>query len=255
MAVSNIAIFALPKTGKKMKQKAYHYSYELKIQRRKKITRNLLIIFFISLFLIILFKFFIFPIAVFSDSMAPDVKKNSLIYFSPARKDYERGDLVLLQPMQHKEMNFFQKAASIIVSYCTGQQVEAFNVSERVTSKYSIRRVIAKPGDTLYMKNYIFHIKSPSSDTFSSEYELASRDYTLILKDFPRECEDLGISSSFGPITLGEGQYFLAADNRMEAFDSRQWGPVKEEYIAAKAIARYFPIKSAEFFVKGASKD
>jgi signal peptidase I len=36
-------------------------------------------------------------------------------------------------------------------------------------------------------------------------------------------------TSDFGPIELGENEYFLLGDNRPESIDSRQIGPITED--------------------------
>lgn len=231
-----------------MKQRAFDYSYELKIERKRKITRNLLIALFISVFLIIFFKTILFPVFTVSKSMSPDLERHSLTYFSPVKGELNRGDLVLLKPMEQKKENFFQKMIDFLVLYLTAQQVEPFKISDQVSSKYSVRRVIGKPGDSLYMKNYIIHVKPAGQSVYLSEFEVSSRDYTLTIRNVPQGMEDIGISGKFDLITLGPGEYFVAADNRVEALDSRYWGPVNEDKIAAIAFAKYFPFKSARFY-------
>lgn len=231
-----------------MKQRAFDYSYELKIERKRKITRNLLIALFISVFLIIFFKTILFPVFTVSKSMSPDLERHSLTYFSPVKGELNRGDLVLLKPMEQKKENFFQKMIDFLVLYLTAQQVEPFKISDQVSSKYSVRRVIGKPGDSLYMKNYIIHVKPAGQSVYLSEFEVSSRDYTLTIRNVPQRMEDIGISGKFDLITLGPGEYFVAADNRVEALDSRYWGPVNEDKIVAIAFAKYFPFKSARFY-------
>lgn len=44
-----------------------------------------------------------------------------------------------------------------------------------------------------------------------------------------------------GPRTLGEGQYFVLGDNRVNSSDSRSWGVLPQENIVGKAWLCYWP--------------
>ena len=59
---------------------------------------------------------------------------------------------------------------------------------------------------------------------------------------------EIGVKGSFSEMTLGYNEYFLLADNRKSSDDSRLWGPVHSEEIAAKVLLCYFPVKNFRLF-------
>ena len=94
--------------------------------------------------------------------------------------------------------------------------------------KHIIKRVIGLPGDTvscvdgdLYINGEI--VEEPYLDT-----EYAKNNTQPFTKDF-------------GPVTLGEDEYFCMGDNRVDSHDSRNDGPYKFEQIKSKHYFIVFP--------------
>ncbi|MBX2852027.1 MAG: signal peptidase I [Phycisphaeraceae bacterium] len=54
--------------------------------------------------------------------------------------------------------------------------------------------------------------------------------------------------TSFGPVTIGEGEYFMVGDNRNNSHDSRFFGPVKRSEITGKAFAVAFSFEDNKMF-------
>ena len=90
-----------------------------------------------------------------------------------------------------------------------------------------IKRVVAGPGDTLYIK-----------DGHAIVNGKRQKD------DFARPCgEGNGSCDLPRPITIPADHWFMMGDNRGESDDSRFWGPVPREWIIGGAFATYWPPK------------
>ena len=47
----------------------------------------------------------------------------------------------------------------------------------------------------------------------------------------------------FGPVTLGEDEYFVLGDNRNQSWDSHYWGFLPRKNIVGRAFWRFWPLK------------
>lgn len=98
-------------------------------------------------------------------------------------------------------------------------------------SVYFIKRIIGLPKETVEVNGNIIKIngkvlKEPYlSNSISSEW-----------------------SGTYGPKTLGDDQYFVVGDNRMNSFDSRYWGPLSRKAIIGLVKLRLWPVSQIQFF-------
>ena len=90
-------------------------------------------------------------------------------------------------------------------------------------TKSLIKRIIGLPGESVAITNGIVHIDGRP----------------LVEPYLGREYAD---TSSFGPVVLAEGSYFVLGDHRASSNDSRNWGPVTSGRIFGKAFLRYWPV-------------
>ncbi len=100
------------------------------------------------------------------------------------------------------------------------------------SKQYIVKRVIGLPGEKVYYeydKLYINdeYIEEPFlNETFK---ENAIKDLTIYF------------TNDFGPVLLGDDEYYLLGDNRPRSSDSRIYGPFKEEQIKSKNGFVFFP--------------
>lgn len=90
-------------------------------------------------------------------------------------------------------------------------------------SKSYIKRVIGLPGDTVEIKEGTVYVNT-------------------IAQTEPYVPEEYRDQSSFGPVTVQPGHYFVLGDHRSSSNDSRNWGTVPLNAIYGKAVFAYWPI-------------
>ena len=105
-----------------------------------------------------------------------------------------------------------------------------------------VKRIIGLPGETVEGKDGVVYINGEALDE-SSYLKQDFMDQTLA--DFKAEYGvDYGpFTSDFGPVTLGEDEYWVMGDNRPHSKDSRYptVGPVKKDQLYGKGILVLYP--------------
>ncbi len=100
-----------------------------------------------------------------------------------------------------------------------------------------IKRIVAGPGDEIYIKEGHVYRKAATTGAFVREHD-----------SYIREC-GAGPECSFPtPIAIPAGHWFMMGDNRGESDDSRFWGPVPDAWIIGEAFATYWPPDRIGFF-------
>lgn len=103
--------------------------------------------------------------------------------------------------------------------------VIVFKYPRNTAFKY-IKRIIGLPGETVEIKNKEVYI--------TSNGQTVKLDESLYL---PQSVMDAWVRmTNTGPITLGEGQYFVMGDNRNNSSDSRIWGVLPRKNIVGKTF-------------------
>jgi len=152
-----------------------------------------------------------------------------------------RGDLVLVDPPYAERPGFWTSIADAFVRFFTLQRVSIVNHGANASMDGPfIERVIAVPGDTVSMKDFVFAVKADGHEL--SEFEHSDHRYDITKPGLPAGWENsYPLSGSMASRTLGRDEYFLANDNRGCSGDSRLWGVVKLDRIRAQVFFRYWP--------------
>ena len=137
-----------------------------------------------------------------------------------------------------------------IVAFFTFQLVNPFSANQPSQAKPFVRRVVGIPGDTLYMEDFVLHIKTKDGEHFLTEFEVTKNDYNVKSENLPENWDtSLPFSGSYPEITLKEGEYFVLCDNRIASSDSRLWGPLQATtQIKARILMRYWPFSRISIF-------
>lgn len=90
-------------------------------------------------------------------------------------------------------------------------------------SKSFIKRVIGLPGETVEIRSGVVYVNGRALEE-------------------PYLDHSGWDGSSYPPIKVREGCYFVLGDHRSSSHDSRSWGLVPKENIYGRAVFRYWPI-------------
>ena len=214
-------------------------------------------------FLILLFltyelvsTFLVAGYGVTSSSMRPSVEPGDRLIVSsapygawmpllgtraPALGTPERGDMVVLRTSYAPRPRRLMYPVRSLVRFFTGGRSGGERDDWR--PQFALRRVVAVPGDTVRMEDFIFYVRGPDGGSFRSEFESSGIRYPLIRDGIPREwSEGFPFAASMEEVELGAKEYFLASDNRIAGLDSRHRGPVGGEALLSRVLLRYWPL-------------
>ncbi len=96
-------------------------------------------------------------------------------------------------------------------------------------SKDFVKRVIAKEGDTVEIRNKAVYVNGSRAEDGNARFA----DPNVIPGNFSER-------DNFGPITVPKDSYFAMGDNRDNSLDSRFWGFVKRDELVGRAVILYF---------------
>ena len=228
-----------------MTAKYRNFSYTAKREYQNKVFFIVFLVVFTFLSYILITSYLLKTYRLQTDTMFPEISTGDMVLMTPiySQTSAKRGDLVVIDDTLSHNKSFFKSVVNTLTGFFTFQLLRPFDLQSE--DAYSIRRVVGLPGDTLYMENFVLHIKTKDSSHFLTEFELAQQNYDIEVKDLPEHWDSsLPFSGAYPETVLKEGEYFVLCDNRIITDDSRLWGAVEgDKKIYGKIILKYWPFK------------
>lgn len=148
------------------------------------------------------------------------------------------GDVVLLDPPYDGEQHI--PVAGDIINFFTMNRSLMDAGSQTWQSGPIVRRIIALPGDRVYVSKGIAYVQIGGTGDFLEETILSDQEYELLLPDEQFMDPDL-LSRQFSPsLRVPEKEYFVLADNRNGTFGSLDFGTIPIQNLRGKIVGRYF---------------
>ena len=228
-----------------MTAKYRNFSYTAKREYQNKVFFIVFLVVFTFLSYILITSYLLKTYRLQTDTMFPEISTGDMVLMTPiySQASAKRGDLVVIDDTLSQNKSFFKSVVNTLTGFFTFQLLRPFDLQSE--DAYSIRRIVGLPGDTLYMENFVLHIKTKDSGHFLTEFELAQQNYDIEVKDLPEHWDSsLPFSGAYPETVLKEGEYFVLCDNRIITDDSRLWGAVEgDKKIYGKIILKYWPFK------------
>ena len=221
----------------------YAISYKMKRELHHKIFIVVFAVVLCFVGISLFMTFVLFPVRNVSVSMSPDIPENSFELIVPLWRTPHRGDVMLMQPYPVEPLPVPLRVINVVCRFVTAQQWSPFDRDGSGNRDAPfVRRVIGMPGDTIYLDNYLLYIKPQGESHFLTEFEMTQTKYDITVANPPHQWDrEIGSKGTVEEIVLGDDEYFVLCDNRLESADSRSWGVVRQPAFKGKAVLVYFP--------------
>jgi signal peptidase I len=167
--------------------------------------------------------FIIKPYKIPSRSMEPTLKVGQRVLVDRIGMHFGKpkvGEIVVFHPPKDAEQQVCGPSPHLVTpggAPCDAPEPEEASVN-------FIKRIVAGPGDTLYVKEGHAYVNGKrEQDSYITPCGGSSE------CNFPT------------PIRIPAGHWFMMGDNRGESDDSRYWGPVPTSWIIGQAFFTYWP--------------
>ncbi len=197
-------------------------------QKKSKSTTNslieLVVIIAVAVGLAFLIQAFIVkPYKIPSGSMEPTLAIEQRILVNRIGMDFSEpkiGDIMVFHPPEGAEHGI----CGPIPHQVTPGGAACDSPVKKEGSVTFIKRVVAGPGDTIYIKEgHVYLNGKREKDSYI------------------RECGGSPECNFPTPIKIPAGHWFMMGDNRGNSEDSRFWGPIPTSWMIGEAFATYWP--------------
>lgn len=238
-----------------------YQSYTIQRKRREFLKRFLAILLTLYLSYLLLDGLFVKTYLVKTDSMGPNFVQGSHVlvlplayaprlpfipWALPSLRSPQRGDVVVVCPPYVQDefpLITFVRDLSRFLTFGTFRPFEDL-ASE---SSFTLRRLVALPGDTLSLKGGIAYIKRQGEEFALSEFEISEKLYDVLRNTLPKGWEGADpFSGEKEEFTLQEDEYWVLADMR-GGEDSMVWGPVNRKHLNSLVWLTFWPIDQIKF--------
>ena len=164
--------------------------------------------------------FLVKPFRIPSESMVPTLAVGQRVLVDRVTTRFAgpgRGDIVVFHPPSGADQGSCGDLGTPTDQAC----VQPTN--ERSKTNF-IKRVVAVPGDRLKVIDGRVYVNGRRN-----REPYARRDASCPICDLPK------------PVRIPPGHFFMMGDNRGQSADSREWGPVPEQWIVGRAFFTYWP--------------
>jgi signal peptidase I len=170
--------------------------------------------------------FIVKPYRIPSGSMEPTLKVGQRVLVNRIGMDFgdpSVGNIVVFHPPEGAESERCGKVSG------PGEACSQAVAKEDSGTNF-IKRIVAGPGDEMYISDGHVYRKAKGTSTFVREKD-----------SYIRECGANPQCTYSKPIKIPAGHWFMMGDNRGESDDSRFWGPVPTSWIIGQAFFTYWP--------------
>jgi signal peptidase I len=173
--------------------------------------------------------FIIKPYRIPSGSMEPTLKVGQRVLVNRIDTHFKEphiGEIMVFHPPKDAEQQVCGPQPHMVTpggAACATAEPEEASVN-------FIKRVVAGPGDEIYIKEGHVFRKAAGTTQFVREKD-----------SYINPCGSASECNFPKPIKIAAGHWFMMGDNRGESDDSRFWGPVPTGWIIGGAFATYWP--------------
>jgi signal peptidase I len=176
------------------------------------------------------------PYRIPSGSMEPTLKVDQRVLVNRIGTDFSDphvGEIAVFHPPNGANQEECGPTGHVVSP--GGAACDAPIPSEDTGTNF-IKRIVAGPGDELYIREGHVFRKAGGKGQFVREKD-----------GYIRQCGSSQECNFTTPIKIPPGHWFMMGDNRGESDDSRFWGPVPTGWIIGGAVFTYWPIDRIGF--------